>query len=353
MFSIFLYTPRSDFTIRGRYSQSRAHGDRHGHGIQPSRPAAARKKTQDLYGRRRCSYHRCCPAPGRSSPPGNPPQNRAAFQRIFFLSIPKHGIFLTPFLNLQPKVKKPKDAPTLSLDTVQQRLESIGYEPYPIDLEKDILDVTVTREFMSAKYGGNPQATYPTIGKAFVEKTGLEYFMYLSLLHNPYCAQVPGAPGLLFDATCPSDAEESDDEDEESDEDDGEGVDMKEAEVDEKKMDEDEDKKVDLGAEILFARLGSAIWQYQGQYVMAPAPPLTINEWKQQSPKVNPLPFLADLPSHLDQLCRFEAPGQRNSRSEAGDDTSVPTSPCAASLAENPRKPRCELRWKARMTLWE
>jgi hypothetical protein len=45
----------------------------------------------------------------------------------------------------------------LSLDTVRARLRAhnISYEPYPIDLEKDILDVTVTRAFMSKTYGGS------------------------------------------------------------------------------------------------------------------------------------------------------------------------------------------------------
>ncbi|KAJ6454286.1 hypothetical protein C8R47DRAFT_953224, partial [Mycena vitilis] len=121
--------------------------------------------------------------------------------------------------------------------------------PYPIDLEHDILDVTVRRDFMAQEYGGNPQETYPKIGKAFVEKTGLKYFMYLNLLHNPHCPEIPGAPGLLFDASYKK------------------------------------DKPEDMG-EILFARLDQAVWQYQGQYVLARADDLTIAEWKQQSPKV-------------------------------------------------------------------
>ncbi|KAJ7499695.1 hypothetical protein FB451DRAFT_1014745, partial [Mycena latifolia] len=133
-------------------------------------------------------------------------------------------------------------------------------EPYPIDLEKDILDVTVRRDFMGKEYGGNPQETYPKIAPAFVEKTGMKYFMYLNLLYNPHCPEIPGAPGLLFDADFPSD---SDDSDSESD------------------SDDDEDK-----SETLFSRLGSGIWQYQGQYVKAPVAPLTLDEWKQQSPAV-------------------------------------------------------------------
>ncbi|KAJ6579559.1 hypothetical protein DFH09DRAFT_1146900 [Mycena vulgaris] len=191
-----------------------------------------------------------------------------------------------------PIVKKPKNVPTLSLDTVRARLESIGYEPYPIDLEKDILDVTVRRDFMAEEYGGNAQMTYPKIGDAFVAKTGMKYFMYLNLLYNPHCPEVPGAPGLLFDADFPSDSDDSESDDSESDDSDDE--DENKYKISNKNGDEGEEegdgdkgkKKEEDPTRILFSRLDSATWQYQGQYVLAPAPPLTLNEWKQQSPQV-------------------------------------------------------------------
>ncbi|KAJ7123187.1 hypothetical protein C8R44DRAFT_705091 [Mycena epipterygia] len=173
-----------------------------------------------------------------------------------------------------PLVKKPKNAPTLSLDTIRLRLQPIGYEPYPIDLDKTTLDVTVRRDFMSKEYGGSEQETYPKIGAAFVAKTGMKHFTYLHMLCNPHCPEVPGAPGLLFDAICPddSDLDTSDDDDDDDNEDDEE----------EKDRSDSEDEK----SRTLFSRLDSAVWQYQGQYVTAPAAPLTLNEWKQQSPQV-------------------------------------------------------------------
>ncbi|KAF7331040.1 hypothetical protein MVEN_02444300 [Mycena venus] len=108
-----------------------------------------------------------------------------------------------------PAVKKPKNAPVLSLNTVMDRLRAHGIdpEPYPIDLDPGIRYVTVTREFMSKHYGGNPQETYPKIAPEFFEKTHLKNFMYLNLNFNPRCPEIPGAPGLLFDAWCPGDSD--------------------------------------------------------------------------------------------------------------------------------------------------
>ncbi|KAF8173819.1 hypothetical protein K438DRAFT_1610471 [Mycena galopus ATCC 62051] len=153
-------------------------------------------------------------------------------------------------------VKKAKAAPVLTLDTVIARLAAhgISHEPYPINLEPDIRDVTVRRDFMSLEYGGNSQDPNPKIAKEFWTKTGMKSFMYLNLNFNPLCPQIPGAPGVIFNATLPEDE-------------------------DKKAEDEDEVK-------ILFARLGPHMWQYQGQYEVRPAPELTIEEWKQQSSQV-------------------------------------------------------------------
>ncbi|KAJ7983092.1 hypothetical protein DFH06DRAFT_977985, partial [Mycena polygramma] len=140
-------------------------------------------------------------------------------------------------------------------------------QPYPIDLEPDIRDVTVRRDFMSQDYGGNPQETYPKIAKVFVEKTRLKRFMYLNLVYNPHCPEIPGAPGLLFDVACAGSNDEID-----------RGEERKEGEEGAKP---DEDKTW-----ILFARLDRATWQYQGQYVLTLAEDLNLQEWKQQSPKV-------------------------------------------------------------------
>ncbi|KAJ6579557.1 hypothetical protein DFH09DRAFT_330667 [Mycena vulgaris] len=143
----------------------------------------------------------------------------------------------------------------LSLDTVRERLQLIGLDLYPIDLEKEVLDVTVRRDFIAEHYGGNVQITRPTIAEAFVEKTGKSKFLYPNLSYNPHCPEIPGAPGLLFNAYYPCA---------------GEGPRVEQ----------------DPATYALIVRLDSSIWSYLGEYQKGPAPQLTVPEWKQQSPQV-------------------------------------------------------------------
>lgn len=149
---------------------------------------------------------------------------------------------------------KKKQNVSLSPDTVRERLKNIGYELYPIELDKSIQDVTVTREFMSKVYGGNSQETLPKISEKKLAVHGLNDFMYLNLDFNPHAPQVPGAPGLYFDI--------------------------------------DSDPYV-LPAEDdwpkimrLFSRIQPKIWIYCGHYKMNRVHSLTKEEWASQSPKV-------------------------------------------------------------------
>ncbi|KAJ7165915.1 hypothetical protein C8R46DRAFT_997025 [Mycena filopes] len=173
---------------------------------------------------------------------------------------------------------------------------NIPSTPFQIDLEKDILDVAVRRDFMSGEYGGNSQDAYPSIGAAFVAKTGKDNFAYLNLVYNPHCPQVPGAPGLMFSVDYDFALELSDDEEEEeggdyerSDNDNQLGRENstpgRSTKDDNKPEVKDIKKKVDNGM-ILFARLDTNTWQYQGQYATRDAPPLTVAEWQQQASNV-------------------------------------------------------------------
>jgi len=71
--------------------------------------------------------------------------------------------------------------------------------PYPIDLTKSILDATVTRDFMSHRFGGSNCSCFPRIKQERVDEHGYNDFMYLNLDLNPHAPQVPGAPGLYFE----------------------------------------------------------------------------------------------------------------------------------------------------------
>ncbi|KAG5639141.1 hypothetical protein H0H81_006400 [Sphagnurus paluster] len=147
-----------------------------------------------------------------------------------------------------PNVKK-KEGRGLSMDTVRDRLLTVGLDLYPIPLDKAIQDVTVTRKFLSAQYGGNTQATFPDIRKELLEEHGLDDFMYPNLDFNPHAPEMPGAPGLFFAAI---------------------------------------GRPADDWPQInrVITRISSGIWQYQGQYKMTPVESLTKEEWAAQKYKV-------------------------------------------------------------------
>jgi len=134
----------------------------------------------------------------------------------------------------------------LSLNTVWDRLKSVGREPFPIPLDRSISEVMVTREFLSHHYGGNPQETLPSISAKRVAIHGINDFMFPNLDFNPHAPEVPGAPGLFFEAQgCPA----------------------------------DDWPKVQR----VITRIDSGRWLYIGQYQMTPNPSLTKEEWVEQS----------------------------------------------------------------------
>lgn len=128
----------------------------------------------------------------------------------------------------------------LHRDTLRDRYRSLGYDPYPITFDKNILDQSFPRLFISHLYGGDTQSTSPNIGKAKLAQHGLNDFMYANLLYQPHAPEVPGAPGLFFG---------------------GGSLDPW------------------PGVHRLSSRIASGQWQYQGQYVLLPDQPLSRAEW--------------------------------------------------------------------------
>lgn len=95
------------------------------------------------------------------------------------------------------KIKQDAD---LTLDNVAYRLNAIGLDPYPIALDNNIKRATVTRDWISKTYGGNPRAAEPKINrKKFTH--GLDDFLFITFDYNPGAPKNPGDPGLLFDAS--------------------------------------------------------------------------------------------------------------------------------------------------------
>ncbi|KIJ62787.1 hypothetical protein HYDPIDRAFT_29938 [Hydnomerulius pinastri MD-312] len=150
--------------------------------------------------------------------------------------------------HIEAKVKKEE---VMSDDVVHRRLALIGHATYNVRLDPVIRDVTTTRLFTSSKWGGNTQETFPFIGKPFLDRHGLDDFMYLNLLYNPHAPRWPGAPGLFFGSSV-------------------------------RGADADEWPKIQR----TIVRLKTNVWLYVGQYKCTPAPSLTSDEWRAQAPRV-------------------------------------------------------------------
>lgn len=144
---------------------------------------------------------------------------------------------------------KKKEGVAFSLDTIRDRLLTIGLDLFPIPLDRSIRDVDITRQFLSQEYGGNTQDTFPRIRKEKFQEHGLDDFMCFNLDLNPCAPTTPGAPGLFFTLR--------------------------------RRAGEPWPK-----IQRVMCRLSSSKWLYQGQYKMAPSESLTKEEWAQESQKV-------------------------------------------------------------------
>ncbi|KAJ7226628.1 hypothetical protein B0H12DRAFT_1030397 [Mycena haematopus] len=128
----------------------------------------------------------------------------------------------------------------------------IGTDLYPIELETDVRDVSVRRDFMTTHYGGNSFSAFPAIGKEWYTKTGHRYFMYPNLVLNPDSPMIPGAPGLFLTAT---------------------GRSARESTV-----------EWTANTYKVLTRLGTHDNLYMGEYIIQPADSLTQAEWNDQTP---------------------------------------------------------------------
>jgi hypothetical protein len=157
-------------------------------------------------------------------------------------------------ITMKPKVEvKAEDDNKLSLESVFYRLNLIGHDRFDIQLEPELLDTTVTRDFMSKNFGGNTERTFPTIGKQWTH--GINNFMFANPNYNPHAPRNPGDPGLYYTSRSRDHAHH--------------------------------DGPVWHKLQIVFFRVGANRWSYCGLYKFTTAPPLTKEEWLQQSEKVS------------------------------------------------------------------
>ncbi|KAJ3573127.1 hypothetical protein NP233_g2627 [Leucocoprinus birnbaumii] len=152
-------------------------------------------------------------------------------------------------LKIKNERVKIKAGLSLKHETLADRITKMNCPMFDIQLDQGIRDIAVPREFLSSIYGGNPQVTFPSIGKQFSARHKYDDFMYPSLDYNPEAAQVPGAPGLFFAVG-----------------DDAIGHEWN-------------------TVQRVITRIASGQWQYMGQYSMTPTESLTLRELAAQPEK--------------------------------------------------------------------
>jgi hypothetical protein len=88
----------------------------------------------------------------------------------------------------------------MKMTSLRWRLDALGHYPLGTKLERNlqVRYFHVSREFMSAEYGGNQSALLPPIAHRKVMEHGFNDFMYPTFWFNPYLPQCPGDPGLFF-----------------------------------------------------------------------------------------------------------------------------------------------------------
>ncbi|KAG8997883.1 hypothetical protein FRB94_007386 [Tulasnella sp. JGI-2019a] len=146
------------------------------------------------------------------------------------------------------RVKKEEAPTTLTEDGIERRYAECGAIDYPITLVPGTHERTITRRFLSMRYDGSSQDTFPKISlerQAAMASRGIVYTEFLCPLPswNPYVPLTPGARGLFFFVG-------------------------------------DRDWSIERP---LFVALGRSKWLYIGNYKGSPAESLTAEEWMLQS----------------------------------------------------------------------
>ncbi|TDL21503.1 hypothetical protein BD410DRAFT_789615 [Rickenella mellea] len=152
---------------------------------------------------------------------------------------------LDSFKHPKAKFKVKKDVPVLSIESIWARIAVAGRDPFEINVPINMLEGTITRNFLSKFYGGGKRNTWSYPKKEFVDQHGINSFVCLTLEYCPYSPQRPGAPGLHY------------------------GHSHLEAWA--------------VPREKIFTRLAFGEWLYQGEYTFLPCQPMTTAEYLSQS----------------------------------------------------------------------
>ncbi|KAF8075797.1 hypothetical protein FPV67DRAFT_1664125 [Lyophyllum atratum] len=151
------------------------------------------------------------------------------------------------FFHPKWKIKRHKEDEQAGLGSVFRRVEALDVKPFPLDLDEDLVDFTVSREFVSDIYGGNTRATFPSISQKKGARHPYRDFMCLNITYNPYAPQRAGFPGLLY-VSRTSDLPKTN---------------------------------------RVMIRIKDGVWLYLGQYELVRAAPLTLQEWTASSSQIS------------------------------------------------------------------
>ncbi|CAL1706699.1 unnamed protein product [Somion occarium] len=97
--------------------------------------------------------------------------------------------------NVKSEVKQ-EEVGLNTLDETSRGHRLDGVATFPVQTEEHISSVTVTRQFLSTKYGGSPQGLYPIIDRR-AHKHNYHLF-FPTLQNNPDAPRKPGDAGLLY-----------------------------------------------------------------------------------------------------------------------------------------------------------
>ncbi|KAF9646510.1 hypothetical protein BDM02DRAFT_3099721, partial [Thelephora ganbajun] len=120
---------------------------------------------------------------------------------------------------------------------------------FPITIEDEIKELSVSRLFLSKYFGGSAVATFPKLLEDNIQRHGFDNFMCINLTLHPHAPSVPGAPGLWMNC---NDTKWSD---------------------------------KDMRLVVRVKATSPTLWQYMGQYDVQPSDPLSLQEWTMQSEK--------------------------------------------------------------------
>lgn len=133
---------------------------------------------------------------------------------------------------------------------VFNRLTSHGIRNLKLELGEDMRTFTVTRAWMSKRFGGSANAMVSLIAQDRVERHGYDHFLYMNLAYHPDAPKRPGCAGLMYGVGGASAI-----------------------------------PRIPAIARI-FVNVLPSQWLYMGNYEVKEVESLTVEEWKKVPPKV-------------------------------------------------------------------